>query len=164
MDDESPTVPERFAVAVLMERRRGVTPWQAHAWVPVGLIAGAVAEGAVGVPLAMPADGDVLRELWRGLDVRLHRDEVESYYHNLVSPTPLAFVIMREGAADHRAPAIVTLCFDEANAYVEGDDQVESVPMPPELVQWLEHFVVDNYVPERRTRRERKAWTDPKTP
>lgn len=163
MDEGSPSLPERFAVAVLMERRRGVTPWQLHVWTPVGLIAGAVAEGPAGVPLPMPADGDALRELWRGLQVRLHRDEAESYYHNLVSPQPLAFVVMREGDAEHRVPAIVTLCFDEANAYVEGDDQVESVPMPAELVQWLEHFVIENYVPERRTRRERKAWSDQTT-
>lgn len=125
MADESPTLPERFTVAVLMERRPGVTSWQPHVWAPVGLIAGAVAEGPVGVPLAMPADGESRRELWRGFEVRLHRDEAESYYHNLVAPQPLAFVVMREGAADHRVPAIVTLCFDEASAYLEGDDQVE---------------------------------------
>lgn len=160
MSDESPRVPERFFVAVLMERRRGVTPWQEYVWAPVGLIAGAVAAGPVGVPLAMPSDGDVLRELWRGLEVRLHRDEVESYYHNLISPQPLAFVVMRDGNADHRVPAIVTLCFDEASAYLEADDQVEPVAMPPELVQWVEHFVVEHYVPERRTRRERKAWNE----
>jgi hypothetical protein len=160
MDDASLTVPERFTVAVLMERRRGVTSWQPHVWAPVGLIAGAAAEGPVGVPLAMPADGESLRELWRGFEVRLHRDEAESYYHNLVAPQPLAFVVLREGAADRRVPAIVTLCFDEASAYLEGDDQVEPVAMPAELVQWLERFVIDNYVPERRTRRERKAWNE----
>lgn len=159
MNEERQPLPERFFVAVLMERRPGVTPWQPHVWLPVGLVAGAAAEGPVGVPLPMPADGDALRELWRGFAVRLHRDEAESYYHNLVSAQPLAFVVLREEAdGDRRVPALVTLCFDEAGAYLEAEERVESLPLPPELVQWLEQFVIENYVPERRTRRERKAW------
>ena len=160
MTQEPQPLPDRFTVAVLMERRRGVTQWQPYVWAPIGLVAGAVAEGPVGVPLEMPADGDAIRELWRGFEVRLHRDELESFYHNLVSPQPLGFVIMREGESDRRLPALVTLCFDEANAYAEAGEQIEPVPMPPELVQWLEQFVVENYVPERRTRRERRAWKE----
>ncbi len=154
--------PEQFTVAVLMERRPGVTRWQPYVWAPVGLVAGAVADGPVGEPVPMPADGDVVRELWRGFRVRLHRDEAESYYYNLVSARPLAFVVLREGEAGRRVPALVTLCFDEANAYTEGDSDVEPLPMPAELVQWLERYVLDNYVPEKRVKRERRSWTEEK--
>lgn len=160
MNPESEILPDHFTVAVLMERRRGVTPWQPHVWVVVGVVAGAVAEGPVGVPLEMPADGAALRELWRGFQVRLHRDEAESYYFNLVSDRPLAFVVLREDAAGRRVPALVTLSFDEANAYTEGDSDVEPLPMPPELVRWVERYVLDNYVPEKRVKRERRSWTD----
>ena len=153
-------IPDRFDVAVLMEQRDGVTRWQPAVWAPVGLVAGEVARGRRGEPVAMPAEGASGRVLWRGLGLRLHRDEVESYYFNLIAPRPRAYVVLRRDAAGTPAPALVTLSFDEANAYAEGDDDVEPVTMPAELVQWLEAFVIRHYVPEKRVKRKRRAWTE----
>lgn len=153
-------IPVFFDVAVLMECRPGVTRWQPHVWTPVGLVAGAVARGRPGRPEPMPAAADSQRMLWRGFQVRLFRDEAESYYYTLMSPKPTAFVVMRRSDAALPVPVLVTPSFDEANAYAEGDDDVESVDMPAELVRWLEAFVVENYVPEKRTKRKRRAWTE----
>ena len=55
----------------------------------------------------------------------------------------------------------MTLCFDEANAYAEGDEDVHNVPMPPELMKWLEAFVIAHYVPEKRKKRKRREWSEP---
>lgn len=157
---EEQKIPDTFPVAVLMERRPGATRWQPFTWTAVGLVAGSVAEGDRGEPTPMPGDGDSERALWRGYEVRLHADEAESYYFNLMSPKPQAFVVMREGDDGRRIPALVTLCFDEANAYTEGDEEVHNVPLPPELAKWLETYVIANYVPEKRIKRKRRAWTE----
>lgn len=154
-------IPDCFDVAVLVERRAGVTRWQPDIWSPVGLLAGKVARGPRNAPLPMPADADAERSLWRGFVLRLHRDEAESYYYALASPaTPQAYVVMRRGDSPRPLPALVTLSFDEANAYAEGDDDVQTVTMPPELVRWLEAFVIQHYVPEKRIKRKRRAWTE----
>jgi hypothetical protein len=153
-------IPDCFDVAVLMERRPGVTRWQTEVWAPVGLVAGAVARGSRADPVPMPADGRAERALWRGFVLRLHRDEAESYYYTLMSPSPQAYVVMRREDARPPAPTLVTLSFDEANAYAEGDDDVESVTMPAELAQWLEAYVIRHYVPEKRVKRKRRAWTE----
>lgn len=154
-------IPDGFDVAVLVERRAGVTRWQPEVWSPVGLLAGRVARGPRDEPLPMPADAGAQRSLWRGFVLRLHRDEAESYYYALASPAaPRAYVVMRRDKSSRPVPALVTLSFDEANAYAEGDDDVETVAMPAELVQWLEAFVIRHYVPEKRVKRKRRAWTE----
>ena len=71
----------------------------------------------------------------------------------------MAYVVMRRSDASLPGPVLVTPSFDEANAYSEGDDDVETVDKPAELVQWLEAFVIENYVPEKRKKRKRRAWT-----
>jgi hypothetical protein len=55
-------------------------------------------------------------------------------------------------------PFLVSLSFDEANAYQEGDGVVYAVAMPPELYRWCEHFVLDHYVPEKKKKRRLTDW------
>ena len=155
-------IPDAFQVAVLMERRPGVTRWQPFSWTAVGLLAGEVAASGQDEPAPMPADEGRERALWRGYKVKLHADEAESYYFNLMSASPQAFVVMRDDENGRRKPDLVTLCFDEANAYTEGDEEVHNVPMPPELAKWLEAFVIAHYVPEKRIKRKRRSWTETK--
>ena len=47
---------------------------------------------------------------------------------------------------------------DEANAHLESDDPVYSVPMPEKIVEWVERYVVENYEPEARKKRKRRDW------
>jgi hypothetical protein len=58
--------------------------------------------------------------LWSGFKVRLHRDELESYFHNLQSPEPKIFVITHRDAEGAPEPFLVSLSYDEANAYETG--------------------------------------------
>jgi len=157
---ERTEVPGAFDVAVLMESRPGVTRWQPLTWKVVGLLAGDVATGPQGRPESMPADGERERLLWRGYSVRLHVDEAESYYHNLMAPVPQGYVVMRGEVGEQPVPALVTLSYDEANAYAEGDEAVDTVPLPPELVLWVEAYVLEHYVPEKKTRRKRRNWSE----
>jgi hypothetical protein len=107
----------------------------------------------------MRESGAVREHLVGGLSLRLHRDECESYYHNLASPRPQVYVMSRpdevDGAPD---PFQVSACFDEANAYAETDDDVHPVDMPAEVHAWVERFVLSHYVPEPRVKRKRRDW------
>lgn len=96
-----------------------------------------------------------------GLSLRLHPDESESYYHNLMVDDPRCFVVCRQDEdTDIPVPTLVTVSFDEANAYAEGDDRVESVSLPLSLHQAVESYVLTHFVPTKRTKRKRQNWKD----
>ncbi|MEZ5585205.1 MAG: DUF3305 domain-containing protein, partial [Candidatus Competibacteraceae bacterium] len=98
--------------------------------------------------------------LWSGLTIRLYKDELESYYHNLTAPNPSVFVIMATNEQGVPEPLRVSASYDEANAYLEADGEVEGVPMPAEIHQWLEQYVIAYYMPERKTKRRRRNWSE----
>jgi hypothetical protein len=119
---------------------------------------GARADLVRGPVLVMAREG-VRELLYGGFRVRLHRDECESYYHNLRSPRPHCYVLTRPGAEGEPVPFLVSACFDEANAYLEGEDvQAYAVDMPPEIYRWVEAYVLEHYVPRPRRKRERDDW------
>ncbi len=100
-----------------------------------------------------------------GLHVRLYADECESYYHNLRSPTPRAYVIARtEESGGRPEPFLVSMSFDEAHAYLEGDDDIFAVDLPPELYRWTEAFVLANYFPEKKKKRKLIDWSAEQAP
>ncbi len=91
--------------------------------------------------------------------MRLHKDEVQSYYHNLMAENPKVFVISNCGEAGVPQPFLVSASFDEAHAYLEAEGEVEALPMPPEICRWIEGFVVSHYIPERKIKRKRRNWS-----
>ena len=104
------------------------------------------------------ADADIEQYLWSGLPLALYADECESYYYNLMSDNPMIFVISRANEVlNLPEPFVVTASFDEANAYQESDDQVFSAAMAPDIYRWIEGFVLENYVPEKKYKRKRKV-------
>ena len=56
-------------------------------------------------------------------------------------------------------PFLITMSFDEAHAYLEGDDEIYEVEVPPELYRWTEAFLLMHYAPEKKIKRKRKNWT-----
>ncbi len=150
-------LPESFPVRVLMHRQSvRDNPWIDHRWEALGVLAGESEGQSDGQ--AMERDG--MRELlFNGHQVTLHRDECESYYHNLLAPESQCYVLARVDDDGIPQPFLVSLSFDEANAYLETDDvEVYSVPVPPELYRWTEAYVLANYVPERRRKRKLDNW------
>ncbi|WP_164513378.1 DUF3305 domain-containing protein [Thiosocius teredinicola] len=156
------TEPDRlaagFPVAVMMERRPATSPWVDHVWKAVAITVGRHAQG--GAMSLVRDDGETALFLVGGLQVRLHVDECESYYHNMVCGTPRAYVVAHPAADINGAPRpfIVSLSFDEAHAYLEGEDEIYDVDIPPELYRWTEAFVVENYFPEKKVKRKLQDW------
>lgn len=153
-------LPTSFRVGVLMERRdRPDSRWLRESWDLLGVVLDS-AGGAEPACRCVRRSEQGEQYLWSGFDVRLHRDELESYYHNLLATEPKIFVITHSGENGRPEPFIVSLSYDEANAYETGGEVVYSAALPPVLYAWVEQYVLENYAPERRIKRKRNRHGD----
>ena len=135
--------------------------WKNGYWKVTGLVAGGSAEGAGVHRQSLHAASEGTQYLWTGLSVELHKDDAESYYFNIISDTPRVFVICNQQEnAEPLKPFIATLSYDEAASYMEADEVVESVAMPAELYRWVERYVLENYLPEKKKKRKRDNWKE----
>lgn len=150
-----------FAVSVVMECEQiQHRSWIVPRWRLVGVVAGQhIADQNPGATVVHDDDGR-RQLLWTGFRIRLYRDSAESYWYNLVGRNPSLFLICRQGPEGELEPFLVTANYDEAGAHMEADDQVFSAPMPPEIRDWLERYVMDHYRPEAPKKRKRKNWTE----
>lgn len=157
-------LPETFDVSVILEQRPSSSPWADNQWEVVGVSVGSVqAEPGIRWAVKIFEQGEVHRYRVSGFKIQLHADECESYYHNLMSATPRCFVIADSDEGERPVPFLVSLSFDEAHAYLEGEEVVFAVDIPPELYRWSEAFVLTHYVPEKRTKRKLKDWSNTDT-
>ena len=156
------SAPAAFPVAVMMRRRPGDSskPWLGASWQLTGVVVNSqlATSDRGGRKVYSGADGDDY--LWGGFSIRLHKDEAESYYFNLMAEHPKVYVICSADDRGRPEPFLVSASFDEANAYMEVEHDAAAVPMPPELYQWMERYVLTHYVPERRVKRKRRRWTE----
>lgn len=157
--DEVPSGPQldHLPVTVLLEQRPASSPWLDVIWQATGIAIGAQAPADPMQPIR--EDGDSALYLVGGLRVRLFADECESYYYNLVSDAPKAYVIAHVDQPGARPqPFRVSMSFDEAHAYLEGEDEIYAVDVPAELYRWTEAFVIANYFPEKKRKRKLIDW------
>lgn len=154
------SLPCEFALAVVMDCRPVTSSaWGSKSWTARGVVCGQQYRDRGAEPVLIREQGEAKEYLFPGLMLRLYKDEAESYYHNLMAPEPQLYVVARADEDQGRmAPFHVTVSFDEANAYLEADDEVYNVQMPPEVAVWMEQFVVTHYVPEPRKKRKRQDW------
>ena len=152
-------MPTRFSAAVLMQRQPSkFSQWADYQWQAIGVMARAGEPQADHQPQLVREEGEVSQYLYTGFEVKLFVDECESYYYNLISSSPLCYVIARENDAGIPVPFLVSMSFDEAHAYLESEDTVYAVDVPPELYRWTENFVLMHYAPEKRKKRKRDDW------
>jgi hypothetical protein len=157
--DQQVPFDQGFPVAVVLGYRpQAADPPDGPAGEVVGVVAGAATEGAGVSRLLIHSGPGGEQYLWTGFRLQLHRDGAESYYFNLVSDRPSVFVICRPGRDGRLKPALLTLGYDEAAAYMEVDELVARVAMPAEVYRWAESFVMQHYVPQRKNKRRRDDW------
>ncbi|MCB1775653.1 MAG: DUF3305 domain-containing protein [Gammaproteobacteria bacterium] len=157
-DDEQLARPQfSLPAAVLLERRPATSRWQDFVWRATGITIGDTSESD-SLQLVRE-DGDTALFLQGGFKVTLYRDECESYYYNLVSDRPRAYVIAHvDDANEPPQPFRVSMSFDEAHAYLEGEDEIYDVDVPAELYRCTEAFLLANYFPEKKTKRKLRDW------
>lgn len=161
--------PASFPVSVILERRpASVGAWVNHLWRTTGIVVGDRGNhSGPSQPELIHQQHGVQQFAVHGLHVNLHEDQCESYYHNLMTTTARAYVVatLIEADGERRpSPFLVSLSVDEAHAYLEGDDDIDAVAIPPELYRWAEGFVLAHYAPEKKTKRRLHHWKPPETP
>ena len=158
------SLPERFPVAVILSwRETPASAWQSGEWSVEGIVTGGGIDGEGaqdGVPRLVHEAPGARTYLSTGFELELHADDAESYYQNLMAGRPAAFVLCDHAEDGSLQPRQVTLSYGEATSYMEMEEAVYTVPLPAELYRWLEHFVIEHYVPERRRKRRREDWKE----
>jgi hypothetical protein len=147
-------------ITVVIERRASKNPWQDHVWQPLGVLPRIAGERG-----QLLASGEGWDQFNGGaFDLELYRGETEGYLTNLSQPTPVVYVVLRrneEAAEMEYEPFLVTVCPYEAMGYsAGGDDIVEGVPMPPDLMAWLREFVSLHHVDVPFQKRKNKRHED----
>lgn len=152
-------VSDRIALGVVVRRTPGVTRWQREVWKPVAVIPGA---GPAEWKLLREGDGlaefhaaTVTLTLWRG--------EAEAYRIALSEPVPSIYVVLRpatEGAFPWQVH-LVTASPHEAALFSEsGEEMVEKVAMPPEVLSFVAQWTAAHYVEEPFVKRKRRKHRD----
>jgi len=148
-------------LAVVMERETAPNRWEAWRHRPVEVL---LNEAAFGIePRVLRDDGRVRRTLHPGSRLELFRDECEGYHLNLTSGAPVWFVLWRSDDADpSRAwPEIVSVSYHEAGRWLDAQEHVDNLPLPAELVAWLQGFTDEHYHPEPKQRRRPASFMAP---
>ena len=114
-------------------------------------------------PRVLRDDGTLRRTLYPGFRLELFRDQGEGYHLNLVTGTPVWFVVWRIDDEDpSRAwPETVSVSYNEAGRWLDAQERVDNVPLQPELAAWLQAYTDANYVPEPKKRRRPQSFVTP---
>jgi hypothetical protein len=154
-----------LAIAIVLQRTPLTSRWAAERWEPVAVDVDRAASGPAAIAYRpLPAEAGNPAQRWRftGYRLELHRSEAEGYHLNLTAPEPKVFVMWRmlepealeEGGPAAR-PELVTVSYNEAARMLDGGEQVDAVPLPPEIAAWMAPYVAQHYKPEpkRKVRR-----------
>lgn len=144
-------------VSVMMRRTdKSRGRWTYPVWEVAGLLPDDSGDGGYPSGRLVHAEGATRDYLWRGLAVRLVRSNAETYWFNLTSTAPAAFVICREDPEWGLTPLTVTLDQDESTRNIESDGEVFRAAIPDRVLDAVERFVVAHYRPVERGRRKRR--------
>jgi len=151
----------RIPVGVVVERRKAISPWADHLWLPVAVLPG-LPDAIPWTPLAQDADS-VTYYAGPG-EIALYRTEADNYRRNLESGAPLVWVALEPtGGEPPFEIAFVTADPAEGEALTEpGQAIVEAVAMPEPVCDAVATFVAAHpaALPFTKRRRDR---ADPET-
>lgn len=153
---------ESLPLGVVVEWRRVEHPWKDHDWRPVAVIAGAPALEPRG-PWKLLREGEGVRQYHAGtLPLELFRSDTPGYEINLLQQPPRVYVVLRQNsdpAVEHEViPYLVTANAYETEHYAQdGDEIVEAVAMPAEVVALVDDFVKAHPTNDVFVKRKRKG-------
>jgi len=149
-------------VAVIMRKVRTSSRWQEWKWELDDVIENEEAFGSEPRLLHRDAAGE--RWLHPAFRVELFRDDGEGYFLNLSSPAPCFFVLWRmdeePALADEpiARPVVVSISYHDAGRWLDGQETVEQVPAPPDVIEWMRVFAEEHYVPEPKRRKRPESF------
>ena len=146
-------LPSRIApypIAVIMERVRLANRWATERWEAKGVVR----------DLSLPSSGErvivngerITQILFPGFVLKLHPDEAEGYLYNVSSPEPKVFVMwrMREDVA---RPESLTVSYHEGARWMDAEETVGGVALPPDLLPWIAEFAAAHYKPQPKKKK-----------
>lgn len=148
----------QIPVGVAVERRKAKSPWIDSLWRPVSVF--------VGIPAAAPwtiiqSAGEVTTFYAGEAMIDLYRTETANYRSNLLSGSPLLWVILRSRAGEPPFELLaVTADPAEGEALTgAGNDLVETVPLPASIGERIHAFIAEYHVerPMYKRRRDRSG-------
>ena len=148
-------------VAVVMEREAQPNRWEAWRFKVVDVV---LHETEFGLePRVLRDDGKRRHMLYPGFTLELFRDEAEGYHLNLTSGSPVWFVMWRidEDDPSRAWPETVSLSYNEAGRWLDAQERVDNVPLPDELIVWLQAYTDAHYVPEPKKRKRPASFLPP---
>lgn len=152
----------RFEVAVLMQRERLDNRWQPFRWSVADVVP---AEPAFGEQARLLLEDErQARWLHPGFAVELFPDDVEGYYLNASTAQPSWFVLWRHdepqasGEAPLARPVAVSMSYHDAGRWLDAQENVDALPAPGPVVDWLREYVDANHVPEPRRRKRPESF------
>jgi hypothetical protein len=146
-------VEDRFAVGILVTKRKLKGPWESYAWLPTAALPA--------VPAAVPwtrvsVDGEDEIFYAGALEVPLLASQTAHYRDNLTSGRPSIWVSLRHQGGEDYELAAATADPYEGEALAEGIGEiVEPVPMPPEIQTKLAAFFEAFHVERAFFKRQR---------
>ena len=135
-------------MAVVLERTAQPNAWQDWAFRVLEVVPH---EPAFGTEVRkVYDDGRVSRWLYPGFALELFTDECKGYFLNLTSGNPCWFVSYRPADDDDsmREVTAASVSYIEADRRLFAGEQVESLPLAPELCEWLQAFANEHFEPE----------------
>ena len=146
--------------------------WQSHRWVLEQVVLNEVVapEGSTQAGLSdkksqlLSKNESSERWLHSGYSAELFTDDAEGYYLNVTTDAPCWFVLWRmeeeAGITDEpiAKPEMVSLSYHDAGRWLDAQETVEQVPLPPEVVAWLLAFVDEHHVMETKKRKRPESF------
>ena len=157
MEQPRPSV----SVAVVMQREAQPNQWEDWRFKLLDVVPHEDAFGSA--PRVLRDDGKLAQTLTPGFTLELFKDEAEGYHLNLSSGQPVWFVMWRMAEDDPSGITVeaVSLSYHEAGRLLDAQEQVDNVPLPAAVREWLQAFVDEHYRPEVKQRRKPQSFRAP---
>ncbi len=131
-----------YPLAVIMERVRLANRWATERWEAKGVVRDETPAGS-GERVILK-DERMTQVLFPGFVLKLHADEAEGYIYNITSPQPKVFVMWRM-QDDVARPESLSVSYHEGARWMDAEECVGGVALPPDLLAWIGEFAAEHY-------------------
>ncbi|HSE02074.1 MAG TPA: DUF3305 domain-containing protein [Burkholderiales bacterium] len=145
MDASTPSRTAPYPIAVIMERVRLANRWATERWEAKGVVRDDTPSGSR--ERVIVSGEHTTQMLFPGFVLKLHPDEAEGYIYNITSPQPKVFIMWRM-KDDIARPESLTVSYHEGARWMDAEETVGGVALPPDLLPWIAEYAAEHYKPE----------------